>query len=80
MDEKEILEKLFHDSIYMDGVLETIRDSSVRSYRNLYDIQRSMTGMVKYEIPLSEFELTKRLPKEKQKASYPVRYIQYLSL
>ena len=80
MNMSDLLEKLFRDSIDMDAVLEDIRDSSVRSYRNLYNIQRSMTGMQRYDIPLTDFKTINRLPKEKQKTQYPIRYIYTLGI
>lgn len=66
--------KLFKDSINLDAVLETIRDSNVRSYRNLYDIQKSIIGVQRLDIPLKDFDIIKRLPREKQNRMYPTRY------
>ena len=75
MDRIELLQKLFNDSINMEAVNETLRDSSVRSYRNLYDIQKSLTGMRRLDIPLQDFDKVKRLPREQQSTHYPMRYM-----
>lgn len=80
MEMTEIAAKLFEDSIDMDAVLETVRDSNVRSYRNLYDIQKSIMGIQRIDIPLQEFTKIKRLPREQQSLYYPIRYIHTLGL
>ncbi len=80
MDKNEIIQKLFNDTIDMDSVNETIRDTFVRGYRNLYDIQKSMTGLQRFDIPLQEFKSIKRLPMEKQSSQYPMRYIHTIGL
>lgn len=80
MDKNEIIQKLFNDTIDMDSVNETIRDTFVRGYRNLYDIQKTMTGIQRFDIPLQKFQFIKRLPKEKQSSQYPMRYIHTIGL
>lgn len=74
MENVDILKILSRDSIDVDAVLESLHDTAVRNFQTLYEVQKSICGVFRYDVPLSDFKPVYRLPYQKESFRYPSRY------
>lgn len=74
MENIDILKILSKDSIDVDAVSETLHETAIRNFQTLYEIQKSVCGVFRYDIPLSDFKQIIRLPYQKDSFRYPSRY------
>lgn len=74
MAELDILKILAKDTIDVDAVEETLKYASVRNFRNLYDIQRGIVGVKRFDVPINDLVRITRLSVESYDTHYPHRY------
>ena len=74
MAELDILKILAKDTIDVDAVEETLKYASVRNFRNLYDIQRGIVGVKRFDVPINDLVRITRLSVESYNTHYPHRY------
>ena len=74
MAELDILKILARDTIDVEAVEETLKYASVRNFRNLYDIQRSIVGVQRFDVPINDLVRITRLSVESYNTHYPHRY------
>ena len=74
MAELDILKILARDTIDINAVEETLKYASVRNFRNLYDIQRSIVGVKRFDVPINDLVRITRLSVESYNTHYPHRY------
>ena len=60
-DVANILNILTRDSIDADAVEESLSYATVKNFTNLYDIQRGIAGVRRYNIPFRDMKLVTRL-------------------
>lgn len=73
-DVANILNILTRDSIDADAVEESLSYATVKNFTNLYDIQRGIAGVRRYNIPFRDMKLVTRLKSDKMDRYYPRRY------
>lgn len=62
----------------IDALDKSLKYMAAKNYWSLYNLQKSKTGIVRYDIPFKEFTQEFRLPTEKQNKMYSKRYVYYI--
>lgn len=78
MAELDILNVLTRDFIDVKAVEKTLKYYSVRNFRSLYDIQRSIVSVRRFDVHMNDLVRITRLSTEIVKSHYPHRYGYYI--
>lgn len=74
MEESDILALASKRAIDPKSILETLKDTTVRNFRTLYNIQRVNCGVRRYDININDMGRIEKLRTEKTTRYYPRRY------
>lgn len=73
-DIASILDTLTRDSIDSAAVEESLRYATVKNFSNLYEVQRDICGLRRYNIHFKDMQPVTRLKSDKMNKTYPKRY------
>ena len=73
-DIADILQILTRDSIDCKAVEESLRYATVKNFINLYDVQRTICGLKRFNIPFRDMKLVTKLKPDTSSKYYPKRY------
>ena len=61
----------------IDKLNRAMRQIAIESYGNLYNVQKCKVGLVRFDVPFSEFILETRFPGQSVTERYPKQYVHY---